>query len=150
MEKRNDGAWLQDALQAQLKHYCEHHPAFWHRFPDTKSAQGAYLKAQPGDFFWMMPRQCLLIECKSTIKGTSLLSLAHHGTVGKRQIAKHRLWNRAGHLSFYLYGDRTTNRYEWHLGKNVASKCHAPVVTGLMPDLAASLSQLAAWVEQQQ
>lgn len=125
-----------------MKNYTTHHKGFGHRFPDTKSARGNFIQSQPGDFFLLVPGGSLLIECKSTIAHASLLALAWHGVVGKRQIAKHRLWQRAGHPSLYLYGDLVNKTFEWHTGDKVISKQHAPLLFGCFKDLEASIPKL--------
>ena len=83
----------------------------------------------------LVPNSAILIECKSTEVGTSLITLAHHGKVGKVQIAKHRLWHRAGHRTLYLYGDLAKDSYVWHSGQNVVRKINAPIATGPMQSL---------------
>ena len=141
--KTNDGIYLQEKLASILKAYKEYNPAFDHRFSDTKSARGNYIKSQPGDFMLLVPFGALLIECKSTVTGIGLLTLAHHGIVGKRQIAKHRLWQRAGHPSLYLYADLSKGKdkavYEWHDGRYVIDKSYEPVLGGPLYDLSGSL-----------
>ena len=137
--KTNDGGYLQDELAKVMGHYTQYNPGFFHRFPDTKSAGGNFLKAQPGDYMLLLPVQCLLIECKSTVAGAKLITLAHHGKVGKVQVAKHRLWHRAGHRSLYLYGDLEKRRYEWHSGQMVVRKVTQPLVTGDMSTLKDSI-----------
>ena len=138
----NDGSYLQDELAEALKHYMSYYPAFYWRWPDTKSARGNFLKAQPGDFGLLIPEHCFLIECKSSVVHASLLSLAHHGKVGKNQIAKHRMWHRSGHYSLYLYGDVTHDTYEWHSGQNVVRKINKPLMVGSIPQLKHKLPEL--------
>ena len=140
--KHNDGSFLQDKLADALKWYCEYHPAYWHRFPDTKSARGNFIKAQPGDFFLLVPGVSILIECKSTQASARLLSLAWHGPVGKGQLGKHRLWLRSGHPSLYLYGDLVTGIFEWHSGNEVLNKKNRPLLSASMQDLPTSISPL--------
>jgi len=137
---RNDGTSLQDKLQKALKEYCETSPAYWHRFPDTKSAgRGNYLKAQPGDYMLLVPGPCLLIECKSTMVGTGIISMAFHGGTGKNQIAKHRLWHRAGHPTLYLWGDLANKEVQWHSGRAVVKKISKPLVIGGLDNLLGTL-----------
>lgn len=124
----NDGTKIQDKLQEALKDYSQNNKGFYYRFYDTKSARGATLPAQPGDFFLLIPGQCLLIECKSSEVSTSVTTLAHKGPVGKRQIAKHKLWNRAGHTSLYCYLDLKTGIVEWHSGTNIINKINHPIL----------------------
>jgi len=141
--KTNDGSYLQDKLADAMKAYTMDNKGYSHRFPDTKAARGNFLQSQPGDFFLLVPAGSILIECKSTVSNATLLSLAWHGEVGKRQIAKHKLWQRAGHPSLYLFGNMTEGKnkatFEWHLGKNVINKTYTPVVTGSMKEISSSI-----------
>lgn len=141
--KVNNGEYLQDKLAIAMKTYTAENAGYSHRFPDTKSARGNFLQSQPGDFFLLVPVGSILIECKSTVSNASLLSLAWHGPVGKRQIAKHKLWKRAGHPSLYLFGNLTDGKnkatFEWHLGSQVINKKSTPVNVGSMRELLHSL-----------
>jgi hypothetical protein len=139
MAQVNDGDYLQAKLYSALADYVRYQPGFKYRFYDTKSTRGSFLPAQPGDFFLLVPEACFLIECKSSVAGVSLLSMAFKGAVGKNQIAKHRMWHRAGHPSLYLYLDLASNRIEWHTGVNVVNKKNQPVWTGQLSDLSDSL-----------
>jgi hypothetical protein len=144
--KTNDGSYLQDKLAKVLKDYSANHKGLMHRFPDTKSAGGNFLQAQPGDFFFLVPQGSILIECKSTVANATLLSLAWHGKVGKNQIAKHRLWQRSGHPSLYLFGNLTEGErkatFEWHHGINVINKKYSPLSSGRIPELGGSIPDL--------
>lgn len=146
----NDGTALQDILQDSLKQYCELNPSFFYRFPDTKSARGLYLKSTPSDFLWSAFGYVFLVECKSTRAGTPLITMAHHGDVGKRQVAKHRLWHRSGQPSLYLWADLVGERFEWHSGQDVVSKSKSPVLVGSLSsrggaaDLYESLDRLGS------
>jgi hypothetical protein len=145
--RKNDGTPLQDKLAKALKTYSEYHPAYWHRFPDTKSAGGNYLQAQPGDYLLAAPVGVILIECKSTVVGARVLTLAHHGTVGKNQIAKHRLWHRAGQPSAYLWGDMVKEQIEWHWGFNVVKKIDKPILIADLKGLGSSIATLISLVK---
>lgn len=138
MSKDNDGTYAQDKLQAALKAYCQAHKGFYHRFPDTKSAgMFTFLKPQPADYLFVFPGCSLLIECKSTKVGERIVTMAHHGEVGKRQVAKHKLWHRAGHPSLYLLYDYTLERFKFYDGRDVAWKRLAlfPIVDGSIAQL---------------
>lgn len=137
----NNGAFLEGKLHAAGKAYMRAHPGYWHRFYDTKSTGGGFLPAQPGDFLLLAPGLALLIECKSSAVSAPLLTLAWAGKPQKLQIAKHRLWRRAGQASCYLYLDLTTRRLEWHDGASVAAKVNAPYWSGALAELPAALVQ---------
>lgn len=142
MKLKNDGEYLQDVLQDALKKFSQYHKAFYYRFYDSKSTNGGYLPAQPGDYFLLVPGMCMLIECKSTKVTSPLLTLAHKGEVGKRQIAKHKLWHRAGNPSLYLYGNLANKVLEWHLGTRVVEKVAEPIWRGPPSDLYKSLETI--------
>jgi hypothetical protein len=105
---RNSGEYLQTAVQAALKAFCEKNPAVWHRFYDTHSA-GRFLPTQPGDFLLISRGTAHLIECKSSDTGESLDRLARRSP---EQIGKHKLWARAGAHTWYIYHNKTEDCLE--------------------------------------
>jgi hypothetical protein len=110
----NDGKWLEKHIQEALYRWQCEHKSFFHRFYDSKSA-GGYMPAQPGDFLWLLPEKpAILIEAKSTEKSASLKSLLDSGQCGK-----HRLWQRAGHVTAFIYADRAKNLLAWYRGEEV-------------------------------
>jgi hypothetical protein len=147
-KKVNDGTELQAKLQKALKEYTSKQAGTWHRFPDTKSARLNFIQSQPGDFFLLVPGMSVLIECKSSVVGEALLNLAYHGEVGRRQIAKHKLWHRAGHPSLYLYGDMRGKQkmFAWHLGTDVVAKVSDPKVIGCITALEESLPNILSYL----
>ena len=138
----NNGEILQDKLQRTLSQFTSKNKGFDYRFYDTKTARSGFVPAQPGDFMLLIPNNAVLIECKSTKVGTKLLTMAHKGNVGKLQIAKHRMWHRAGHPSLYLHLDLKTDAIEWHSGKNVVNKIYAPLFTGNSKQVDSSLKTI--------
>lgn len=139
----NDGKWLEKAVQDALKDLQSKTPSFFHRFPDSRAA-ASWLQAQPGDYLWLLPGiPAILVEVKSTDKSATLKSLLDPGQCGK-----HRLWQRAGHLTAFIYGDRAKGVLRWYDGRSVLGAGNTAVTlwdgkldeTALM--LGAVLSQL--------
>jgi hypothetical protein len=86
-----------------MRKLAERYPAFWYRFPDTREA-GRIIKSQPGDFLWVTGGVPYLIELKySEVRQNILSLLRSEGMHAKRQMAKHRLWERAGGKSRFLF-----------------------------------------------
>lgn len=139
MKKQNDGTYLQDELAKALKAYCEYNEGYFYRFYDTRSARVNYLPAQPGDYLLNVPGISILIECKSTTVGASVVKMAWNNKITKNQMAKHRLWHRSGHPSLYLWGDLTNKTFEWHLGETVVSKVNNPIFSGQFNKLSLSI-----------
>jgi hypothetical protein len=110
----NDGKWLEKAVQDALKDLQSKTPSFFHRFPDSRAA-ASWLQAQPGDYLWLLPGiPAILVEVKSTDRSAPLKGLLDSGQCGK-----HRLWQRAGHLTAFIYGDRAKGVLRWYDGKSV-------------------------------
>lgn len=133
---KNDGKKLEKELSKALKEYCQGNHAYIHRFYDTRSASGNFLPAQPGDFLLLVPNFALLIECKSTQTGETLLSLAKKN---KAQLAKHKLWLRSGHPAVYLHLDERCDVLEWHDSSRVLAGENSPVLFGRLTDIGFSL-----------
>lgn len=147
MAKRrsNDGKILEGKVRDALVAYVESSPALFHRFYDTTCA-GSYLPAQPGDFMLLVPARAdasaaaILLECKSTDAGCALMGMLT-GDVAKRQIAKHRLWHRAGHPSLYIWLDLGTNEVEIYCGRQVVAE-FLDKTKGVWPAVAGDVSNL--------
>lgn len=130
--KKNDGTVLQDKMQEALKTFQENKASFFYRFADTRTA-ATWLPVQPGDFLWLLPGvPAILIETKSTDTGATLKSL-----LDPAQCGKHRLWQRAGHLSAFVYADLASQRVEWHDGRKVVRENDTknPICTGYLGDI---------------
>ena len=139
---RNNGELLEGKLKLTLKTLQSKTKSFGHRFPDTKTARSGILPPQPGDYMILVPGNAVLIECKSTNANTNLLSMAHKGEVGLRQIAHHRIWHRSGHPSLYLWMNIKRDIIEWHDGKNVVEKVDKPLFVGTSKDMLESLKTI--------
>ena len=137
---KNDGKLLETKIQQALVTFTQHHPGFKHRFYDTKSA-GNYLPAQPGDFFLLIPNRCLLIEAKSTTVGASILKLAW---ANKQQLAKHKLWHRAGHPSWYAHLDVKEKILSWYKGEDILKRQAKPIWSGGLNQIEDSLNIITA------
>ncbi len=143
----NDGSYLESKLQTALAKYARFNKALKHRFYDTKSAGGSFLPAQPGDFFLLVPGSCILIECKSTEADAKLIRMAHHGKQQKNQIAKHKLWTRAGHPAVYLHLNIKTKVIEWHDSNKVIIKKNEPIWVGGLAELADSIPDVISLLQ---
>lgn len=111
---KNTGKWLEKHLQSALQEFQARRRSFFHRFPDSHAA-GSWLPAQPGDYLWLLPGlPAILIEAKSTDKGAPLRSLLDPGQCGK-----HRLWQRAGHISCFIYAENVGGQLRWYEGQSV-------------------------------
>lgn len=118
---RNDGKWLEKAIQKVLQEFMEESRSFFHRFPDSRTAR-ALIPPQPGDYLWLLPNtSALLLEVKSTDESANLNSLLDRGQCGK-----HRLWHRAGHRSAFIYGDRAKDQLMWFDGYEVLNTSRLP------------------------
>ena len=110
----NNGKWLEKLVQEALYRFQCERKSFFHRFADSHSA-GTYLPAQPGDFLWLLPeRPAYLLECKSTEKSAKLKTLLDAGQCGK-----HRLWQRAGHQTAFIYASHDNDHLAWYRGEDV-------------------------------
>ena len=111
---------MSDALET----YCRINKGYAHRFPDTKSA-GNFLPAQPGDHLLLVPTPAaILIEDKSTEVGDPLMVLLKQDDKTRAQVLKHRLWNRAGHPSYYVWGDIVAGLTAVYRGMDVVEAYH--------------------------
>jgi hypothetical protein len=94
---------------------------------DKTQAMSGFVPKAPGDYLLLVPGKAILVECKSSITGSSLLTLAHKNKI---QLAEHRKFIRAGHASLYVYLCLKTDVIEFHLGENVIKKIDKPVYVG--------------------
>ena len=90
-------------------------PAYLHRLYDTTSA-GSLLPSQPGDFVYLWRGTAWLIEVKSSTRFDSLAGKRETlGLFDSAQIAKMRLWERAGGETAVVFkGYETGNLEFWH------------------------------------
>lgn len=126
LNQRNDGSWLEGKVKDMLDTLHRKTPSFYLRLRDTKSAsRGSTLHfqaSQPGDFIHNYPGISILIEAKSSDKHESLMNCLRTVITKKNahQPAAHRLWQRAGHPSIYLFGNTQTEQIEIWDGIHVA------------------------------
>lgn len=127
----NNGKWLEKLVQEALHRWQCERRSFFYRFYDSHSA-GGYLPAQPGDFLWLLPgRPAYLLECKSTEKSAKLKTLLDAGQCGK-----HRLWQRAGHQTAFIYADQATDKLAWYRGEDVVKPpIKPPIWEGRIDDV---------------
>lgn len=96
-------AWklFEQDVQGLFKARQELEPLVYHRFYDTAAA-GNFLPAQPGDHLIISRGHAILIETKCSTVRPSLRS-CFSNMVKNTQIMKHRLWQRAGATTFFLF-----------------------------------------------
>lgn len=88
-------------IQNYLQKREAEEPMTYHRFYDTASA-GDFLPAQPGDFLILSRGHAILLEAKHSTVHASLKScFASH--VKDNQIGFHRIWQRAGATTFFIF-----------------------------------------------
>lgn len=86
---------------------------FYHKLKDTYAA-GTYLPKSPADYLVACNGQSMLMECKASVVHYSLKSCLA-SMVGDSQVAHHRLWQRTGNKSlFVFYSDQTANVEFWN------------------------------------
>lgn len=97
------------------------------RLYDTRSA-GTYLPAQPGDFVCVSYGRAILIEAKSSEKHSSLAGKRAPLTslFDAEQIAKMRLWRRAGANVWVIFQSQETKRIQVWKGHEVAEAYVTP------------------------
>lgn len=115
----NDGKELEGVTRDALKAHQKRHRSNFLRLYDSTTAKGAAMPPQPGDFVWLLPNAAVLIECKSTEKGTPILQLVKGSKTSRDQVPRHKVWHLSGHPSVYLWGDLTTRVLVAYLGASV-------------------------------
>lgn len=115
MGNKNNGVYLERKLSESLAAWCRENKGFFYRFYDAKAARNLFPN-QPGDFFWLIPGQAILLECKSTQTGENLIDLLE-----QKQVAKHRLWLRAGHSTLFLYYNHLQDTFAFYWGEQVVT-----------------------------
>jgi hypothetical protein len=138
----SDGKLLEKKLSVALKQHCSQYSAWYYRFPDTRAARNL-ISEQPGDFMFLCGAGATLIECKSTDNGSAFKDL-----LDKRQIGKHRLWNRAGQPSLFMYGDDLDESVVIYHGSEVIRAWDDHGMSGLSSTWQTSYDALSAWVLQ--
>lgn len=144
---KNTGKLLESKISSALKTLQSKTKSFGHRFVDKAQVMSGFVAPSPGDFMLLVPGKAILIECKSTNANTSLMSMAHKGEVGKRQIAHHRLWNRSGNPSVYLWMNIKRDMIEFHLGSNVVDRVDKPLFVGSSSDMLVGLKEVIEGLE---
>lgn len=134
---KNTGKSFERAVQEAFTAWCAENQGFFYRFQDSYAARNL-LVAQPGDFFWLIPGNAILIECKSTVSDKSLQEMVKSSP---NQLAKHKLWARAGHPSVFLHYDmKEVKAYD---GRAVANSIKSqPVWAGSIKQLREGVDHL--------
>lgn len=133
------GKEFEGEVQDELQSYQARHPTVTLRLYDTRSA-GNYIPSQPGDFISVYFGNVNLLEVKS--------SLSHCTLEGKRapltelfdaeQVAKMRLWHRAGANVWVIFKDQNSDHIEVWSGNYIAH-CF------ITPRLCADRKHVDAW-----
>jgi hypothetical protein len=114
------GHEFQDEVQKHLMSLQTHTKTYSLRLYDTKSA-GNFLPAQPGDFISVHEGRGILVEAKSSGAVSSLSEnrKALTSLFDKEQIAKMRLWHRAGGSVSVIFKCQKTKSIEVWDGKYI-------------------------------
>jgi len=150
---RNDGKALEEATRRALQHHHLCAKSNFMRLYDATSSGGRG-HAQGADFIWTIPnpKAAVLIECKSSAIGTSLLTLIRASKRGKEQVNKHRLHHISGHPSMYIYGNLLNDEVQIFDGKEVAlaittrQRGISPITTADMRSISASLNRVVEYL----
>ena len=105
------GAEFERTTQDSLEYLSAKCKLTYVRLYDTKSARGAYLPQQPGDFIVCALGKGHLVECKASQEHQSLSSCLS-SNVEVHQAAAHRLWARAGGPCWFLFHSVMTSEIE--------------------------------------
>lgn len=91
------------------------------RLYDTRSA-GSYIPEQPGDFLATINGKSFLIECKTSLKYTTMAARRTAVTelVSDNQVAAARIWSRAGAIPIVLFRHGDSELIEVWRGEIVA------------------------------
>jgi len=92
---------FESGIQEYLQGREAEEPLTYHRFYDTASA-GDFLPAQPGDFLVLSRGHCILLEAKHSVVHKSLKS-CFASAVSSAQIGFHRVWQRAGATTYFIF-----------------------------------------------
>lgn len=136
---KNNGKALEAKTTKALKELVAKQKGYAHRFVDHTQMLSGHVPKAPGDYLLLVPGKAILVECKSSITGRGLLSLAHKNAV---QVAEHRKFIRAGHSSLYVYLCMKSDVIELHSGKNVIQKIDKPLFVGKSKDFLTGLKEI--------
>jgi hypothetical protein len=135
----NNGKALEAKTTKVLKELVTKQKGYSHRFVDKTQAMSGHIPKAPGDYLLLIPGKAILVECKSSITGRGLLSLAHKNPV---QVAEHKKFLRAGHASLYVYLCLKSDIIELHSGANVVLKVDKPLFVGKSKDFLTGLKSV--------
>jgi len=120
LTEKNIGKWFEGEFQKMLEvmrsDSCDR--SSYLRLYDSASARGKFLPAQPGDFMVAYNAVTFMVECKSSVKHTSLRScLSSHVKDG--QVALMRMWIASGNPSCFIFYSAVDQQIEIWPGKSV-------------------------------
>ena len=123
VKKVDIGTALEQAVRDVFEELSARFKFTYIRLYDRKSAQGRYIPEQPGDYLAAAKGQCHLVELKASEKHSSLRSCLSDN-VSDFQGAAHRLWNRAGSPSCFIF--HSVNTFELEIWDGlVVGECKA-------------------------
>ena len=126
MADQKHGKRFEKDVQACLDRLKETGMLAYVRLYDTRSAGGNYIPAQPGDFIVSAGGFGHLIEVKASLEHDSLKT-GLSSLVPIEQAASHRLWQKSGSPSWFLFKSMASRKIElWdgeHVGEARAGLC---------------------------
>lgn len=125
MAKKDIGAKFEEVVQSVLDELVKTKQIRYMRLYDTKSARGAFMPNQPGDFLIAAAGTTRLVECKASEVHESLKAGLSSLMPELAQAAHLRLWQEvAACPSLVLFRSHASQRIEAWDGKYVG-KCRA-------------------------
>ena len=125
LTEKNIGKWFEGKFQEMLEKMRSNPTdrSSYLRLYDSASARGKFLPAQPGDFMVAYSAATFMVECKSSVKYTTLRScLSSH--VKDTQVALMRMWIASGNPACFIFYSDVDKHIEIWPGKTV---CEAKV-----------------------
>ena len=138
MKRGNDGKAAEEFVREVFVRLQQKHEFFFIRLYDSTSAKGNPIPAQIADFVGTYKGSSLSLEVKSSIKYASLRE-APRSYIRATQVAKGKLFARAGGFGFYIFVVPKTGKFEiysswevceWFYAENRRQKLACPLRTG--------------------
>lgn len=136
--KTNDGKYAEEFVRDVFVRLQQTRLFFFTRLYDSTSAGGSPIPPQLSDYLCTFQGASLSVEVKSSVKFTSLRD-APRSYIRATQVAKGRLFYRAGGVGFFIFVSPETGSFEvylagdvslWFLAKGSKKRLAAPLCTG--------------------
>lgn len=114
------GKWFEQHLREIFRYLQQETKMHWVRLTDSSDA-GSIVQSTDGDFIVISDGTPWLVEAKCSESHASLQSCAAN-MVSKQQAMSHRLWNRAGGESVFVFGSVSADCFELWVGQHVAEQ----------------------------